>query len=201
LVAQGVSATAEQRAEAIELARLAIDLAKQDTETLCWSSLTLSVFGGEHAVAEAIADRALVLNPSSATGWYVKGCAACSQEKNVAAIGAFKRALRLSPLDPLRGYFEAGIALASLHEGHFGDASYWATETLAKLPRYLMPMRIKAAACAHLGQQEEAQEWVARLLRKQPGHTIRQWRASTNSSGNGRERYETGLRMAGLPEG
>ena len=78
LAAQGQAVTAEERAESIDLARLAIDLGNEDPDTLGWSSLTLSNFAREHAVAEAVADRALVLNPSSATGWYAKGFAACS---------------------------------------------------------------------------------------------------------------------------
>jgi adenylate cyclase len=130
-----------------------------------------------------------------------KGYITCFQDRNDMAIGAFRRALRLSPLDPLRGYFEAGIALASLHEGHFEDASHWATESLSKLPHFLLPMLVKAAACAHLNRREEAKEWLARLLQKQPGQTIREWRAATNSIGSGRDRFEAGLRMAGLPEG
>ncbi len=201
LAAQGRAVTAEERAESIELARLAIDLGKEDPDTLSWSSLTLSSFGREHAVAEAVADRALVLNPSSATGWYAKGYAACFQEQNEVAIAAFKRGLRLSPLDPLRGYFEAGIGVASLHQGRFEDASHWATEALSKLPDYLSPMRTNAAACAHLDRLEEAKEWLGRLLQRQPALTIRTWRAATNSIGGGRDRFEAGLRKAGLPEG
>ncbi len=201
LEAQGQAVTAEECAEFIELARLAIDLGKEDPDTLGWSSLTLSIFGREHAVAEAVADRALVLNPSSATGWYAKGCAACFQEQNEVAIGAFKRGLRLSPLDPLRGYFGSGIALASLHQGRFEDATHWATGTLSELPDFLLPMRIMVAACAHLDRLEEAKEWLGRLLQKQPGLTIRTWRAGTISIGSGRDRFEAGLRKAGLPEG
>jgi TolB-like protein/class 3 adenylate cyclase len=201
LAAQGQAVTAEERAESIDLARLAIDLGNEDPDTLGWSSLTLSNFAREHAVAEAVADRALVLNPSSATGWYAKGFAACLQERNEVAVAAFKRGLRLSPLDPLRGYFEAGIALASLHQGRFEDASHWATEALSKLPDYLSPMRINAAACAHLDRLEEAREWLGRLLQRQPALTIRTWRAATTSSGSGRDRFEAGLRRAGLPEG
>ena len=202
LLAQGWAiVTAEERAESIELARMAIDLGKEDPDTLCWSSLALSIFGREHAIAEAIVDRALVLNPSSANGWNAKGWIASYRNRNDVAIGAFRRAIRLSPRDPLKGYFKAGIAFACLCAGQFGDASHWATETLSELPHYLLAMRIKAAACAHLDHLEEAKEWLARLLQEQPGLTIRSWRAATTSTGSRRDLFEAGLRMAGLPEG
>jgi tetratricopeptide (TPR) repeat protein len=158
------------------------------------------MFAGEHALAEDVADRALLLNPSSATGWFAKANAACLRDQSDVAIGAFMHALRLSPLDPLRGYIKGGLALACLGAGHFGDASRWATESLAELPRYSFAMRVKVAACAHLGRYEEAGEWLVRLLQMVPGLTIRSWRAATTSTGTVLDRFEAGLRKAGLPE-
>jgi len=202
LLAQGWAVVSpEERAESLDLARLAIDLGKEDPDTLSWASVALSLFGREHVVAEAAVDRALALNPSSAIGWNAKGWIAGYQARNDVAIDAFKRALRLSPLDPLRVYFKSGIALASLHAGDFGEALHWATEASSELPQYLLPMRINAAACAHLNRIDEAREWLARLLQRQPGLTIRTWRAATTSIGSGRDLYEAGLRMAGLSEG
>jgi TolB-like protein/class 3 adenylate cyclase len=191
----------EERAESLELARLAIDLGKEDPDTLCWSAFVLSSFGHEYSAAEAAVDRALTLNPSSAVGWEAKGWIACYQNRNDEAIDAFKRALRLNPLDPLRGYSKAGIALANFHAGDFGEASHWASGALSDLPRHLTAIRVKAAACARLDRLEEAREWLARLLQMQPGVTIRTWRAATSSTGSGRDMLEAGLRMAGLPEG
>jgi adenylate cyclase len=202
LMAQGAAVvSAEERAESIALARLAVDLGKEDPDALSWSSLALSIFSGEHAVAEAAVDRALALNRSSATGWNAKGWIACHQNRNDVAINAFKRALRLSPRDPLRVYFKAGTALASLHAGDFGAALRLANEALSELPDYSLPMRIKAAACAHLDRLAEARECLARLLQRQPDLTIRKWRKATTSIGSGRDLYEAGLRKAGLPEG
>jgi adenylate cyclase len=193
--------TAEELAESIELARLAIDHGKNDPDTLCWSSFTLAIFGREYAIAGAMADRAVALNPSCAIGWEAKGWIACYQNLNDVAIDAFKHALRLSPLDPLRGYFKSGMALASLCSGDFEAALYWASETLSELPSHLTAMRIKAAACAHLNRLEEARESLGRVLRVQPSLTIRTWRAMTAATGTGRDLFEAGLRKAGLPEG
>jgi adenylate cyclase len=202
LTAQGwTSVSAEERTECIELAKLAIDLGKEDPETLCWSALALSIFGREHTTAESVVERALTLNPSSAVGWSAKGWIACYQNRNDVAIDAFKHALRLSPLDPLRGYFKAGIAFASVCAGDFAEASTWATGALSELPQYLLPMRIKVAACAQLNRLDEAKEWLTRLLERQPDLTIRNWRAARTSIGSGPDLFEAGLRRAGLPEG
>ena len=117
------------------------------------------------------------------------------------AIDAFRRALRLNPLDPLRAYSKAGIALACFYKGDFEEASHWASGALSELPHHLVATRVKIAACAHLDRLEEACEWLARLLQRQPGLTIRTWRAATTATGSGRDMFEAGLRMAGLPEG
>ena len=92
----------------MELARRAINLGKDDPDTLCWSSIALAVIGREYAVAEVAANRALALNPSAATGRETKGWIACYQDQNDAAIAPFKRALQLSPLIPSGVFLNQG---------------------------------------------------------------------------------------------
>jgi adenylate cyclase len=195
--------SAEELAETMGLAKLAIGLGKDDPDTLCWSSIALLAFGREreHAVVKAAVDHALALNPSAALGWETKGWLACCQDRNDDAIKAFGHALQLSPLDPLRGFSKSGIARARLQAGDFEKALEFASEASSDLPLLPGPVQIKAAACAHLGRLEEAREWLAQVLLRKPGLTISRWRGATTSTGVGRDRIEAGLRMAGLPEG
>jgi adenylate cyclase len=196
----GTVLSVEERAESMELAKLAMNLGKDDPDTLCWASIALSTFGREHAIAEAQIDHALALNPSSAIGWETKGWVNCYRDRNDVALAAFNRALELSPLDPLRGFFNSGIARASLHVRKFEEASYCASRAFAELPELLGPMHVMVAACAHMGDHKEARKWLAKVLERQSGLTIRAWRARTIFTGSGRDVAEVGLRMAGLPE-
>jgi tetratricopeptide (TPR) repeat protein len=60
-------------AEAVALARQALEIGKDDPDTLWMAATTLHFFAGEHAVAAAAIDRALMLNPNSAHAWAARG--------------------------------------------------------------------------------------------------------------------------------
>ena len=60
-------------AEAVRLARQALETARDDTETLWRAGYALFVLAGDVAVAEAMVDRAVTLNPNAATAWVMKG--------------------------------------------------------------------------------------------------------------------------------
>ena len=88
------------------------------------------------------------------------------------------RAIRLSPLDPLGGYFTGGLALANLIARRYEEASEWAAQSLYELPRYTHAIRTKVVCCAHLGLIAESHNWVRRLLELQPSSTIGKWKAN-----------------------
>jgi adenylate cyclase len=133
----------------------------------------------------------------------VKGWFHALRNQPAAAIEAFDRALRLSPFDPL-GYFNAaGLAYAHLAARRFGEAIQWADRALHDQPRFIMSIRAKIVANAHLGRLEEARTELARMLAIDPRLTIAAWRAFATpaTAPEFLELYITGLRLAGLPEG
>ena len=56
-------------AEAVRLARLAIDSGRDDPDALSMAAIALKNFARDSATAESAADRALTLNPNSAFAW------------------------------------------------------------------------------------------------------------------------------------
>jgi tetratricopeptide (TPR) repeat protein len=105
--------SAEERAESVSLARQIIQSPKNDPGALWMAAMSLSIFGHELAAAALALERALSANPNSAQAWEAKGWICCFQNQPYLAIEAFERAMRLSPLDPLRGYFAGGLRLQS----------------------------------------------------------------------------------------
>jgi adenylate cyclase len=87
-------------AEAMRLARLAIDTGKDDPDALGMAAIPLLNFARDPATAESAADRALALNPNSAFAWGISGWVPCFRYRS-------ERASRLSPLDPLGYSFAA----------------------------------------------------------------------------------------------
>jgi TolB-like protein len=122
-------------AEALRLARSAIEAGKDDPDALWMAGWTLSSFTGEQGTAANVIDRALALNPNSAHAWMARGLGLVLQNRPDPAIEAFEHAIRLSPLDPLgsRG-FTYGLALAHLAAGRYGEAIEWADRSLAAQP-------------------------------------------------------------------
>ena len=64
--------SADDVAEAVRLARQALDAERDDAETIWQAAYTLFFLAGEAAMAAAALDRALALNPNAAMAWVVK---------------------------------------------------------------------------------------------------------------------------------
>ena len=190
--------------DSVRLARQAISWGKDDPEALWMAGITLSIFAEDHGVAAAIIDQALALNPNSAHAWNAKGWVAYYQNELTLAIDALKHANRLSPVDPLGGYFSTGLALATLAQGDYEQALSWADRALHQLPDYHFALRSKIIACIQLGRAEEARNTVRRLLELRPGLTIAECRAAPTVRGLPSQViavYADSLRQAGLPAG
>jgi adenylate cyclase len=196
------SVSDEEVAEAVHLAREAIEAAKDDPDTLWMAAFPLAAAAGEHALAMSAIDRALALNPNSAHAWAAKGYVASYQNQPVPAIAAFDRAIRLSPLDP-RGYnLAAGRAMAHLAAGQYEAAIEWADRSVREMPRNALALRIKVVACAQIDRLAEARSALSRLLQLQPELTVSGFRAyvASNFAPELLAVYVDGLRKAGLPE-
>src|SRR6516165_281748 len=120
------SGSGVERAEAVRLARLAIETGKDEPDALALAAMALSWFAGDHNTAAEALDRALILNPNCAHAWWVRGYVLVRQNRPEPALDAFHRALRLSPLDPLGFVITAGIAAAHLAAGRYAAAVEWA---------------------------------------------------------------------------
>jgi adenylate cyclase len=121
------------------------------------ASYTLAALAGENAAAMRGIDRALVLNPNSAHAWMAKGLVSCFSKRPDAAIEAFMRAMRLSPLDPLGYVFRFGLALANFIAGRYEEALEWAEQSAREQPRYVPPLRLKVVICASSTDSKDAQ--------------------------------------------
>jgi len=112
---QGWGAVSEAEiAEAVLLARQAIEGGRDDPDVLSMAGYTISFLAGEHSAAVATIDRALVLNPNSAQAWGALGWVLGMQHQPNPAIQALQQAMRLSPFDPLGLFFAAGHAFVHL---------------------------------------------------------------------------------------
>jgi len=118
------------------------------------------------------------------------------------ALDCFERFNRCVVLDAYVPAVRAGAAGALLQLGRYDECLAAADEAILVNPLYPSPLRIRAAACGHLGRQEEAAAALAALDRLSPAETIASFRARSGyCDAPATRRYFEGLRLAGMPTG
>ena len=175
-----------------DLARRALQVARDDPGALADAAAALAYFGEDIGAMMALVDRALALNPSFARGWYISGVIKLWAGQPDVAIEHVEASMRLSPRAPV------GPALGVIGGAHFFARRF--TEAVPKLllaiqeySSYIQPYRYLAACYAHMGQFDDAQEIVARLRAISPV-VIPDVNYLRNAEQ--RERYLSGLRLA-----
>ena len=191
----------QEIAEGVRLARLAVELGKDDAVALTRGGHALAHLAGDVEGAIALVDKALVLNPNLAAAWFLGGFLRTERGDPDEAIEFFTRAMRFSPLDPEMFRIQAGMALSHLFAGRFDMASSWAEQSFRQLPTFLAVVAIIAASHALAGRMEQAQTAVEHLQKLDPAFRVSSlegWIPIRRPEHLAR--FATGLRMAGLPE-
>lgn len=114
----------ENRRAAVDLAREALRAAADDPGVLGRAAMVLGRFGEDIDAALALIDRALVLNPSFAYGWYWSGWLHLFAGQAELAIEHFETSMRLNPRGQ-RGFHLAGCSFRqSSVRGCLGGAAH-----------------------------------------------------------------------------
>ena len=194
---------AQEMAETARLARLAAQLGKDDAVALAFGGLALGYVAGDLEGALALVERALSLNPNLATAWYASGTVRAFRggEPDV-AIEHLRRAMRLSPRDPLMFTMQGVTAFAHFFAGRYEEATSWAEKAFWERPNILATLRITAASYALAGRLEEARKAVARALELDPDMRLANLKDRIGIFRRPEDyaKYADALRTAGLPE-
>jgi TolB-like protein/class 3 adenylate cyclase len=153
----------QNRLTSIDLARQALRNAPDDPEVLVHAAHVLGYFDEDIDAAVALVDRALVLNPSYASGWYWSGVVRNWVGRPDLALEHFATFLRLSPRERFPFYLTA-IGIALFFNRRFDEAVAKLRESLERFPNVGLTYRFLAASYAHMGRMNEAQE-IAEHLR------------------------------------
>jgi tetratricopeptide (TPR) repeat protein len=191
----------EEIEEGARLARLAVELGKNDAIALTRGGHALGHFGGELNGCIALVDKALVLNPNLAAAWFLGAFQRIARGEPDVAIERFQHVMRLSPLDPEMVRMQAGMAAAHLIAGRFDVASSWAEKALRELPGFGLACGILAASYALGGRMDEATRTIRHLRQIVPHMSIanlKDWIPFRRPQDL--ELFADGLRKAGLPE-
>ena len=196
--------TSDPAAEALS----ALDYCKSALDADPHSAFALAIDGFAHLhfrhrfdIASDRFELALEANPNKSLAWLWKGTLHAFRGEGESAVCAAERALRLSPLDPRRSYYEAHAAGAAYAAGQYGRAIELAQRSRRVNSLHTSTLRALAVAQVASGRIEEARETVAALLRIEPTLTVSRYRAR-HPAGELAYGKRVGkfLRVAGLPE-
>ena len=157
-----------EAAEGTRLARRAVELGQHDAVALAASAHVLTHMVRDFDSSIALLDRALVLDPNLAAGWYLGGFVRIWRGQPDEAIEWIARGMRLSPLGPDVHRMEVGAAMAHLLAGRIEDAVSWAERASTQRSDHALPISIFAAIYARADRRKEARLAIQQLRQLDP---------------------------------
>ena len=187
--------------------RSALDCSKRALDSDSHCSLALAIDGFVQTnllkaldVAQERYELALRVNPNDSLAWLLRGMLHAFKGEGAQAVKGTQRALRLSPLDPHRYFYDSLAGGAELAAGHYERAIELTQRSLRANRMHASTFRMLAISQWQLGRHDDARKTVAELMRVEPALTVRKWFERSPSS-----EYAIGklcadaLRNAGVP--
>jgi TolB-like protein len=176
----------------VDLARRSLRAAENDPTTLANAAITLAYCGEDIEAMQALVDRALGINPSSARAWHAKALLNLWAGETELASKYEDASVRLSPR-VRTGWALHLYGATHLIETRFHEAVPHLRLAIEEEPAFTEPYRLLAACYAHLGRIDEARQVVERLRSFTPMVVPPQipYRSEAH-----REVYFSGLRLA-----
>ena len=191
-----------EAAEALSATHAALDRDPSDALALATEGFVYCHLLKDLETARKRCNEAVDANPSHALGWLYLGTVNAFQGEGAAAVEATRRAMELSPLDPLRYYYESLGATAELSAHQYANAERLARSSLVLNRMHLSTWRSLTISLVSQGRMDEARQALGKVLELDPELTVEKYLARMPNA-----ELETGrqwaccLAMAGLPSG
>lgn len=189
-------------------AQLALDATRRaiDTDSQCALAWTVDGFVRTNLMRDLDSglqsyESALDINPNESLAWLLKGTLHAFRDEGDLAVAGTERALALSPLDPLRYFYDSLAATAATSAGRYQRAVELGRRSLRSNRTHTSTYRAIAIAQVMMGEVDEARATVRELLALEPAFTLKSFvaRSPTSRFPHG-ERIVNALRTAGVPE-
>jgi class 3 adenylate cyclase/TolB-like protein len=191
-----------EAAEALSATHAALDRDPSDALALATEGFVYCHFLKDLDMARKRCDAAVLVNPSHALGWLFLGTVNAFKGEGEAAVEATRRAMELSPLDPMRYYYEALSATAALSAQQYENAERLARSSLALNRMHLSTWRSLTIALVLQGRMDDARAALAKARELDPTLTVETYLARMpNAELETGKQWARCLAMAGLPSG
>lgn len=179
----------------------ALDLDPDNSLALTVDGLVRVQFEKDFQLGESRYGKAIAVNPNESLAWLLKGALHAFRGEGGLAVEHTRRALRLSPIDPMKYYYDSLAATAAASAGEYESAISLARRSLQGNCSHTSTLRTLAISQAMLGRIDDARASVERLLAFEPGFTVSQFKArSPGASFAIGQRFADALAAAGVPK-
>jgi class 3 adenylate cyclase/TolB-like protein/Flp pilus assembly protein TadD len=195
-----VQPTNAEGERALAHTRRALDLNPDSAMTMAMEGFVYCHMKLDLGLARQRLEGALEVNSNEPWVWLVRATVESLLDHGESAWQCALRARNLSPMDPLKHYYDALAASAAVAAQRFSDAERLARLSLSKDARHLPTLRALAIAQVHLGDLPAARETVANVLELQPDFNLTRYvSGAPRGAEEVRRRWASALREAGAP--
>ena len=187
-------------ARAIEHADKALTLDSSSSMGLSLKGHAMCHLGHDVQGARRLLLDAVQINPSDAMAWLYAGFWSSMWGDPSEAVEESERALKLSPVDPHRFYFQMQLANSYLAKNEYEKAAALCKQSLKSNSLHLSTLRTLICAEYELGSHADAQRHYQQLRQHQPNLTLKTY-LETGSDSLGKQRVAKALAALGLPVG
>jgi class 3 adenylate cyclase/tetratricopeptide (TPR) repeat protein len=201
-ITQGWSADPHEQARA---ARACVQRALEHQQNhalgLAIDGLIAGYLNGDLETSERRYAEALSINPNESLAWLYMSALHAYRDRGDEALRCANTAIRLSPLDPMRYFYDSFLANALLAAGQFDESIAIGHRSIRANCTHMPTYRSLAIAQVLGGHGDEARMTMGRLLATRPGYSLDEFKARyAGRNATHAQRYADALREAGLPE-
>ena len=159
----------EERLEALECGEKTVQLAGDDATALATLAFVFGMLGCDYTRGAELAGRALVLNPNLSRAWNASGVMDLILGNYKSALEAFRKAMRLNPIDKVATPFSLfGIAAAYFNLGDYDRGTEYARKVLILQPNDIRGLFTLMASDCLAGRLSEAEATAAQIRERFP---------------------------------
>ncbi|MDP1955906.1 MAG: adenylate/guanylate cyclase domain-containing protein [Polaromonas sp.] len=200
-IIRGLSKSPEEDARmALEQTKRALDIEPNNALTLAVEGHAYCQLLGNFDQAELRLTQSIEANPSEPLAWLFKSVASTMWGAPSDAVVEVEYANALSPIDPLKYYFDMLSAAALLTVNDHSRAIHYARQSLKANRHHAPTLRVLLTAQVEANMTEDAQSTLTMLLAETPGMSVSSYLAIGSASSVTRQRCAVALRALGLTE-
>ncbi len=200
-VVRGMSDSPEQDSRrAIEHTERALDLEPRSTLAMAIQGHALCQLSGDAQGALRKIDESIQLNPNESLAWLYKSVWSSMWGSTEASVQEAETASHLSPIDPMKYYYDLILATGLSIDGKHERAIEWAKRSLRANLHHQPTLRVLIYSQAQLGLLDEARATLDRLTQENPNFTVSGYLSMGGGESYTRQQVAIVLRRLGAPE-